>query len=139
MTRRDRTTDQPVRGPTRDPVRGQRPAGRLSAVDATVERLPFDDRAFDAAMATVTVHQWADVEAGLREFRRVAAGPVVILTFNGEELNRWWLADYFPELIAAERHRYPPLDLIADLLGRAVTVTEVPVPIDCTDGFTEAF
>jgi hypothetical protein len=29
-------------------------------VDATAERLPFDSRAFDAAMAMVTVRQWPD-------------------------------------------------------------------------------
>jgi hypothetical protein len=44
-----------------------------------------------------------------------------------------------PELVAAERRRYPPLDWIAEQLGGRTTVSAVPVPIDCTDGFTEAF
>lgn len=78
-------------------MRAQRPAGGLPAVDATAERLPFDDEAFDAAMATVTVHQWTDAAVGLRELRRVAAGAVVVLTFDGEQLDRLWLGDYFPE------------------------------------------
>ena len=43
------------------------------AVDATAESLPFDDDSFDAAMAMVTIHQWSDVDRGLRELRRVAA------------------------------------------------------------------
>lgn len=120
-------------------MRAQRPSGRLPAVDATAERLPFDDDVFDAAMATVTVHQWRDVGAGLRELRRVSAGRVVILTFDGAQLDRLWLGEYFPELFTAERRRYPPLELVGRLLGGQVTVAEVPVPIDCTDGFTEAF
>ena len=69
----------------------------------------------------------------------MASGPVVILTFDGDALDRFWLADYVPELLDAERRRYQPLDWIAAQLGGTTTVTVVPVPIDCHDGFTEAF
>jgi SAM-dependent methyltransferase len=120
-------------------MRAQRPLDRVPAIDAAAESLPFDDGAFDAAMAMVTVHQWSDSEAGLRELRRVATGPVVILTFDREALSRFWLADYVPELIEAESHRYPPLDWIAEQLGGATNIVEMEVPIDCSDGFTEAF
>jgi SAM-dependent methyltransferase len=120
-------------------MRAQRPSHVVPALEASAERLPFDDDSFDAAMATVTVHQWSDRAAGLRELRRVARGPVVVLTFDGDALDLLWLAEYAPELIAAERRRYPPLDAIADLIGASCTVSEVAVPIDCVDGFTEAF
>ena len=80
---------------------------RRARVDGVAERLPFDDDSFDAAMATLTVDQWPDVGAGLREMRRVTHGPVVILTFDGDALDRFWLADYVPELIEVERRRYP--------------------------------
>src|SRR5690625_2772779 len=53
-------------------MRSQRPRHLTPAVDATAEALPFDDNAFDAAMAMVTVHQWADADAGLAELCRVA-------------------------------------------------------------------
>lgn len=59
-------------------MRAQRPAHLSPAVDAPAEALPFPDDSFDAAMATATVHQWADLRRGLRELRRVARGPVVI-------------------------------------------------------------
>lgn len=120
-------------------MRSQRPAHLTTAIDATAEHLPFDDNAFDAAMATITVHQWADTDRGLREMRRVATGPVVVLTFDSTALDLLWLADYVPELIAAERRRYPAIAHVADVLGGNVTVQPVPVSADCTDGFTEAF
>jgi SAM-dependent methyltransferase len=120
-------------------MRAQRPRRLLPAVDATAERLPFDDDAFDAAMAMVTIHQWSDLDRGLREMRRVARGPVVILTFDGDALDRLWLAEYAPELATAERGRMPPIDRILTALGGTGTVAEVPIPLDCTDGFTEAF
>jgi hypothetical protein len=58
-------------------------------------------------MAMVTIHQWSDVDAGLRELRRVSRGPVVILTFDGTELDRLGLGAYAPELFVAEARRYP--------------------------------
>jgi hypothetical protein len=109
------------------------------AVDATAERLPFDDDSFDAAMATITIHQWTDCDAGLRELRRVSRGPVVILTFDGPAIAEFWLDDYVPEVIEAEARRYPALDHVAAVLGGDVTVTRVPVALDCVDGFAEAF
>lgn len=68
-------------------MRAQRPRHLAPALDAVAERLPFDDDSFDAAMATVTVHQGSDTEQGLRELRRVSHGPVVILTFDGDALD----------------------------------------------------
>ena len=120
-------------------MRAQRPRHLAPAIDATAERLPFDDDSFDAAMATITIHQWADLDAGLRELRRVSRGPVVILTFDGDALARFWLDDYVPEVIAIERRRFPAVEHVAAVLGGAVTVTPVPIPIDCVDGFGEAY
>jgi SAM-dependent methyltransferase len=116
-----------------EPSAAMRAQRRTPAVDATAEALPFDDDSFDAAMAMVTIHQWSDVDRGLRELRRVARGPVVILTFDGEAVPRFWLNDYAPDVLALEASRYPPLDSLG---GR---VLEVPIPFDCVDGFAEAF
>jgi SAM-dependent methyltransferase len=109
------------------------------AVDATAERLPFDDDSFDAVMATITIHQWADRDAGLRELRRVSRGPVVILTFDGPAIKNFWLDEYVPEVLDAEAGRYPALEHIATVLGGDTTVTTIPVALDCVDGFAEAF
>jgi hypothetical protein len=120
-------------------MRSQRAPDAPPVLDATAENLPFPDGSFDAGMAMVTVHQWGTPEVGLRELRRVSRGPVVVLTFDGDALENFWLAGYVPELIAVERRRYPPIARITDALGGISTVAAVPVPIDCTDGFTEAF
>jgi SAM-dependent methyltransferase len=120
-------------------MRAQRPPTAVPALDAVAEDLPFDDGAFDAVMAMVTVHQWADTARGLAELRRVARGPVVVLTFDGAALDRFWLAAYAPELIVAERRRYPAIAAVADAIGPTAEVTEVPIPIDCVDGFVEAY
>lgn len=111
----------------------------VPAIDATVDTLPFDDGAVDAAMAVFTVHQWPDVQRGLRNIRRVTAGPVVVMTLDPEALRSLWFEDYFPERSAMERRRFPSLDDIAKGLGGTVDVTVAPIPVDCTDGFIEAY
>ena len=120
-------------------MRAQRPPGRVPAIDATAEHLPFDDDSFDAALATVTIHQWGDVDAGLRELRRVSRGPVVILTFDARALDDFWLREYQPEVIAVEQQRFPAIEHVTRVLGGTAEVIPVPIPRDCTDGFGEAY
>jgi SAM-dependent methyltransferase len=120
-------------------MRAQRPAHLAPAISAVAEDLPLDDQSVDAAMALVTVHQWRDLDRGLAELRRVSRGPIVILTFDGAALDRFWLADYVPELIAVERGRYPAIEALVAGLGAGRTVESIDIPVDCVDGFTEAF
>jgi len=120
-------------------MRAQRPAHLSPAIDATAEHLPFADDSFDAALASFTVHQWGDLGAGLREMRRVTTGPVVVLTCDPAALNLFWLAEYAPEVIATEASRYPDIASVSAGLGGRVDVSPVPIPLDCTDGFGEAY
>lgn len=120
-------------------MRAQRPAQRVPAIDAVAENLPFADGQFDAAMTSFSVHQWMGLEAGLREMRRVARGPVVVLTCDPELVRHFWLDTYAPEVLAAEARRYPALARIAAALGGGVTIESVPIPLDCRDGFNEAY
>ena len=120
-------------------MRAQRPAHLAPAVDATAEDLPFEDDSYDAAMATFSVHQWQGLAAGLAELRRVARGPVVVLTCDPTRVEEFWLREYAPEVLATEARRYPGLDALADGLGGRVSVSTVLIPQGCTDGFTEAY
>ncbi|MQA82845.1 MAG: methyltransferase domain-containing protein [Streptosporangiales bacterium] len=120
-------------------MRAQRPSDLAVAVDATAESLPFADHSFDAAMTTFSVHQWADLRAGLREMRRVTRGPVVVLTGDPTLIRRFWLYEYAPEVIDNEARRYPPVDDLTAGLGGRTSVTAVPIPLDCVDGFNQAY
>lgn len=111
----------------------QRPANAAPVLQGRAEALPFPDNSFDAAMAVLTVHHWSDQAKGLRELRRVARGPVVILTYD-PGFHDFWLTDYLPGLIALDDRQMPDLADYAKLLG-PVDVSPVPVPHDCTDGF----
>jgi SAM-dependent methyltransferase len=57
-------------------VRDRHPGVRVQP--ATAEQLPFEDRAFDAALAQLVVHFMADPVSGLREMARVTRAQGVI-------------------------------------------------------------
>lgn len=120
-------------------MRARRPPELPAAVDATAEALPFEDDSFEASMAISTVHQWRDLDAGLAELRRVTMGPVVVLTFDPDAANRFWLNEYAPEVISAMTRRDPPMGRLVEALGARSEMRPVPIPLDCTDGFCEAY
>ncbi|MFG3367218.1 class I SAM-dependent methyltransferase [Streptomyces sp. NPDC048156] len=120
-------------------MRAQRPAQLATAIDAVAEDLPFADEQFDAAMTLFSVHQWTDVEAGLRELRRVTRGPVAVLTCDPARVRDFWLYEYAPDVLDTEARRYPPLHRLTAALGGTTTVQYIPIPLDCTDGFNEAY
>jgi SAM-dependent methyltransferase len=119
---------------------GQRPAGAAPAVQAAAERLPFEDRSFDAAMAVWTVHHWDDPAAGLGELRRVARDRVVIATWDPAFRGEFWLIGrYLPHVRDQDAAAFPALAAIASALAGTATVTPIPVPRECVDGFLGAF
>ena len=49
----------------------RRGLSNITTQQAAAESLPFPDASFDAVLCRFTAHHWQDVEAGLREARRV--------------------------------------------------------------------
>lgn len=120
---------------------GQRPPGSNPVVRAAAEALPFRDTSFEAALAVLTIHHWADRRAGLAELRRVAS-RVVIFTWDpayGRNGYPFWLTkEYFPAMSSLDKERFPTLGELAAVLG-PLDARPVPVPRDCQDGFGGAF
>jgi SAM-dependent methyltransferase len=115
-------------------MRAQRPAGAAPCVDARAEALPFEDGAFDAAMAFLSDHHWPDRAAGLAELRRVARRRVVVVQWDQSFAGSLWISrDYLTELADG-----PPLAEIIGPLGPA-RLEPLPVPGDCRDGFLLAW
>jgi SAM-dependent methyltransferase len=120
-------------------MRRQRPPHLAPAINGVAEHLPFADKAFDACMATFTIHQWEDLEAGLSEARRVTQGPVVLLTCDPALVQRFWLNTYAPGVLATEAKRYPSEERVRKALGGTMHSISVPIPLNCRDGFNEAY
>jgi SAM-dependent methyltransferase len=115
----------------------QRPAGSAPVVQASAEALPFDDDSFDAAMAVLTIHHWADLDAGLAELRRVARRRIVVATFDPDVLwDLWIVRNYFPGMVRARTDPTSSRRLAAAL--PAAKELPLPVPRDCSDHFFAA-
>ena len=109
---------------------------RLSpAIHSGAYPLPLEDESMDAAMAILTIHHWdEDQERGVRELRRVARGPVVVLTIDAEVSARMWLmADYLPEVAELDRRIFPAPETLARWLDGEVEIRELPIPRDTPD------
>lgn len=123
--------------PSPEMVRQRR--GRTRRVVRSVaEALPFPDATFDAGMAVLTIHHWAEPETGLRELRRVSRRQVVFF-FEPLRSHNFWALDYFPEALHVSSEQNPPGE---DAIGGVLRVRDVRpilVPHDCMDGFGAAF
>jgi SAM-dependent methyltransferase len=111
-------------------------AGRSApAIRAVGEWLPVRDRAFDVALAVLTIHHWPDPIAGLRELQRVASRQVIL---HFEPDFAFWLADeYVPEVRSVDAG-VPTVAEVVAALGNT-RVESIPIPHDCLDGFFAAY
>jgi SAM-dependent methyltransferase len=118
-----------------DVMAAQRPRELAPALRGFAHELPLRDASVDAAMAVLTIHHWDEHrERGVRELRRVATGPVVILTCDPEVSGAMWLVkDYFPELDELDRRSFPAPAQLAAWLGGTPRIEVVPVPRDVVD------
>jgi SAM-dependent methyltransferase len=116
----------------------QRPGGTTKVVQARAEQLPFEDDAFDAAMAVLSTHHWSAWQAGVREMRRVAKTRVVIMTWDPMAARGFWLHEYIPSLSSFDATRFYAIEQLEKELGQC-RVEVVPVPHDCQDGFLGAY
>jgi SAM-dependent methyltransferase len=119
----------------------QRTRDRAPAILASAGRLPLADGAVDAAMAVLSVHHWdGEQEAGVRELRRVARGPVAIVTVDPAVSGEMWLPrDYLTEVAELDRRIFPPPATLAAWLGGEAEVEPILIARDTPDWTLLAF
>jgi SAM-dependent methyltransferase len=124
-----------------DVMAAQRSSDLAPAIRASAGDLPLRDRSVDAAMAVLSVHHWdEECEKGVRELRRVARGPVVILTYDATVSGAMWLmADYLPEVADLDLRIFPPPEQLAEWLGGDVRIEKLPIPHDTPDWMLGSF
>jgi SAM-dependent methyltransferase len=116
----------------------QRRGRTRRVVRSVAEALPFPDAAFDAGVAVLTIHHWAEPATGLRELRRVSRRQVVFF-FEPLHTHDFWALDYFPEAFEVPSEQDPPGEAVIREALAVRDVRPVLVPHDCADGFGAAF
>ena len=101
-----------------EPEMAARAQERLSTVKiAPAERLPFKDGWFERALMQLVIHLVERPQA-FGEARRVLApdGRLVVVTFDTEHFEQYWLNSFFPSMEELDQARFPtPDQLVAEL------------------------
>lgn len=117
----------------------QRRPGSAPVVRASAESIPLPDDSADAVMALMTMHHWADLDAGIAEMRRIARRRLVVFTWDPAITTQFWLMrEYLPAVAERDLEVGLPVDDLAERLGGA-RVIDVPIPADCVDGLLAAY
>lgn len=86
----------------------------------SLEALPFPDQCFDGALCVLATHHLEDLGRACAEVGRVVGrGRVVAMTAAPEQVERYWLAHYFPVAMRRAAAALPPVSELVDALAGA--------------------
>ncbi|MDY6796942.1 MAG: methyltransferase domain-containing protein [Actinomycetota bacterium] len=72
--------------------------------------LPYRDDTFSGAMSILTVHHFEDLGAAFGElFRVLSRGRLVIFTADKQQMEGYWLNEYFPETMRRSTANMPDI------------------------------
>lgn len=88
---------------------------------ATAENLPFENEFFAGAIASLTIHHWKDLRKAFSEISRILkrTGKFVLFTTLPEQTARYWLTEYFPQMMRDSVEQLPTFSEIENALTAA--------------------
>ncbi|WP_375467512.1 class I SAM-dependent methyltransferase [uncultured Nostoc sp.] len=87
---------------------------------AESQALPYADETFSGVLCTLAIHHFAALTPAFREIYRVlTAGYFVLFTATPEQINKYWLVEYFPEAIHKSAEQMPSLEKVKYALNEA--------------------
>jgi ubiquinone/menaquinone biosynthesis C-methylase UbiE len=87
-------------------------------IKGIAEDIKYGNNVFDIAICILSIHHFSDLKKSFNEIFRVLKqrGILLIYTHLPEELNFFWLQDYFPALFKVDTEKFPSADLLKELL-----------------------
>ncbi|MEH2448176.1 MAG: methyltransferase domain-containing protein [Nostoc sp.] len=87
---------------------------------AESQALPYADETFSGVLCTLAIHHFAALTPAFREIYRVLiSGYFVLFTATPEQMNKYWLVEYFPEAIYKSVEQMPSLEKVKSALNEA--------------------
>lgn len=84
---------------------------------ANVKELPYESNTYEGATCTLAVHHFDELFKPFQEVYRVLDnGRFVIFTSSPEQMNNYWLKEYFPKAIEDSAKQMPLLSKVSETL-----------------------
>ncbi len=114
------------------------PNDNITWIPGFAEYLPLKDASMDGVVIVLAVHHFSDIRSAAEEVARVCpTGPLVILTMDPRESEKFWFNDYFPEIEQHVLKSFPPLKEVIDIFSGiehwSAQVIKFPLPHDLAD------
>jgi ubiquinone/menaquinone biosynthesis C-methylase UbiE len=91
-------------------------------VHGHAEALPWQAASFERIFCINAFHHFSDKTSFMTEARRVLrrGGSLMIIGLDPHtDCNRWWIYDYFPQVVAMDKGRYPPTHELRKLMSES--------------------
>lgn len=118
----------------------RRKTDAVAWVQSGADFLPFPDSVFDGAICTLAIHHFKNLDSPFAEVRRtLRSGPFVIFTGLAEQMRRYWLCHYFPEMMARSIEKMPSEPQIRSALSQAGFKSVTVAPFFVTNELQDLF
>ena len=116
---------------------------RSTSIDwqlSKADLLPYQSQYFDGAMCTLAIHHFPDLLKPFQEVHRILdQGIFALFTAFPEQMERYWLCHYFPEMMKSSIAQMPAQELVAAALQSAGFEIEKIVPFYITNELQDLF
>lgn len=85
--------------------------------EADVMKLPYKNNIFDGVTCTLSIHHFGSLLTPFQEAYRVLnKGRFVVFTSSPEQMNNYWLKEYFPNAIKKSAEQMPDINDVCNTL-----------------------
>jgi ubiquinone/menaquinone biosynthesis C-methylase UbiE len=91
----------------------------VALVHGHAEALPWQTASFDRIFCVNALHHFSDKIAFMAETRRVLKQRGKLMSVGLDphtNCDRWWIYDYFPQVVDLDKGRYPPVHEICQMM-----------------------
>ena len=82
---------------------------QIDWIIGTAEETGLNDESVDGIICCLTIHHWTDLSIAFKESNRILrkSGRYVIFTSTSEQMEGYWLNQYFPKMLADSQQQMP--------------------------------
>ncbi|MDR2068029.1 MAG: methyltransferase domain-containing protein [Holosporaceae bacterium] len=113
---------------------------KISWAITNAESLPFESCFFDGIICTLAIHHFSSMASAFNEaYRTLKSGRFVIFTSTKEQMEYYWLNEYFPKTLSESSKQMPKFNDIINELYNAGFYSTIHEKYDVRDDLNDLF